>query len=277
MAHVIIFPDQASFENSLKLIESRGTIEAVVQPPEFCLGLVAPTIVVTGGPESLSEELKRAGIAFSGVIPYHPFRREIPKASRPAKEWKEVLASLRVSIVRPSLTDPMRLRVEVIPERSLTPIIPLMARLIRGGSYKFEIPVLAFEEEHRLLAISSNALVICRADDLLDAWMMLRSFVDLAISAWDLRFRNEPEKERRQGIGAIEIFKRLPSTDCGRCGKQNCMEFASGLFTGKFRIDQCPPLMEAQWRERLESVQWFMQAIGLNGDAGNHEGNQAKK
>jgi len=146
-----------------------------------------------------------------------------------------------------------------------------MARLIRGGAYRFDVPVFAFEEDHRLLAVSSERMVICRADDLLDAWIMLRSLVDLVISAWDLRSRIEPEKQRRQGIGAMEIFKRLPSTDCGRCGKQNCMEFATGLFTGKFRIDQCPSLMEEAWRERLESVQWLMRAIGLNGDCNIRE------
>ena len=269
MAHVIIFPDQASFENSLKTIESVGTTADVVQPPEFCLGLVAPTIVVTGRPNSLADELELAGVTISGVIPYQPFSGEILKASRPAEKWTQVLGSITVSTVRPSLTDPIRLRVEVIPERDLAPMIPLMARLIRGGSYRFEIPVLAFEEDHRFLAISSNRIVICRADDLLDAWTMLRSFVDLAISAWDLRSKIEPEKERRQGIGAIEIFKRLPSTDCGRCGRLNCMEFASGLFIGKFRIDQCAPLMEERWRARRESVLWVMEAIGLNGDAGD--------
>jgi ArsR family metal-binding transcriptional regulator len=267
MAHVIIFPDQASFENSLKFIESVGTTATVVQPPEFCLGLVAPTIVVTGGPKALAHELELGGMPISGVIPYHPVSREIPKASRPDEKWTQVLGSLTVSTVRPSLTDPLKLRVEVIPERNLAPTIPLMARLIRGGSYRFEIPVLAFEEEHRLLAFSSDRIVICRADDLLDAWTMIRSFVDLAISAWDMRAKIEPEKERRQGIGAIEIFKRLPSTDCGRCGRLNCMEFAMGLFIGKFRIDQCPPLMEDRWRARLESVRWLMQAIGLNGEA----------
>ncbi len=268
MAQLIIFPDQISFENSLKYIEPLGTSAAVVQSPEFCRGLVAPTIVVTGGPTSLVNELERAGIRISGVIPYDPFSRGIPKASPPAKTWTQVLGSLTVSTVRPSLTDPIRLSVEVIPERSLAPLIPLMARLIRGGSYRYESLVLAFEEEHRLLAISPSRFVICRANDLLDAWVMLRSFVDLAVSAWDLRSAIEPETERRQGIGTIEIFKRLPSSDCGRCGKQNCMEFATGLFTGKFRIDQCPPLSEERWSAHLESVRWLMQALGLDGDSG---------
>jgi ArsR family metal-binding transcriptional regulator len=277
MAQVFIFPDQSSFENGLKFIRSVGTNASVVQAPEFCLGLVAPTIVVTGGPKSLAEELGQRGIKISGVIPYIPLNREIPKASRPAEKWKQILGSLTLQTVRPSLTDPTRLRVEVTSEKSLSSLIPFMARLIRGGSYRFEIPVLAFEEEHRLLAISADRLVICRADDLLDAWIMLRSFVDLVISGWDVRTKIEPEKERRQGIGAIEIFKRLPSTDCGRCGKQNCMEFATGLFTGKFSIEQCAPVREERWRERLESLRWLMHVIGLSGNAGNSQGNQGKE
>lgn len=268
MAQLIIFPDRTSFENSVQFIESLGTSTAVVQTPEFCRGLVAPTIVVTGGPKSLVDELDRAGVTISGVIPYRPFGRAIPKSAPPAKTWMQVLGSLTVSTVRPSLTDPIRLRVEVIPERSLAPVIPLMAKLIRGGSYRFDRPVLAFEEEHRLLAISPSRFVICRANDLLDSWVMLRSFVDLAVSAWDFRSAIEPERERRQGIGTMEIFKRLPSSDCGRCGKQNCMEFATGLFTGKFKIDQCQPLLEERWSAHRESVRWLMRALGLEGDSG---------
>jgi hypothetical protein len=132
---VIIFPDQA-FEN---LPEFFGRSDnGSVQPPEFCLGLVAPTIVVTGRPNSLAQELELAGVTISGVIPYHPFSGEILKASRPAEKWTQVLGSITVSTVRPSLTDPIRLRVEVIPERDLAPMIPLMARLIRGGSYRLK-------------------------------------------------------------------------------------------------------------------------------------------
>ncbi|MGB6064873.1 MAG: (Fe-S)-binding protein [Desulfomonilaceae bacterium] len=269
MAKVIIFPDQASFENSRKYIDSMGVTALVVQPPRFCLGLVAPTVIDSGGPKSLADELRQADVAVSGVIPYRPAAKEILKASPPNSKWTEALGTLAVSTVRPSLTDPLKLRVEVIPGKSLALLIPLMARLIRGGSYRFDVPVLAFEEEHRLLVISPERFVICRADDLLDAWIMLRSFVDLVISAWDSRSNLGPEKQRRQGIGAIEIFKRLPSTDCKRCGKQNCMEFATGLFTGKFGIEQCAPIIEEEWRPRLESLQWLMQVIGLNGGTGN--------
>ena len=269
MAQVIIFPDQASFENGRKLIDSMGITASVVQPPAFCLGLVAPTIVYSGGPSSLAEELKEEDVAISGVIPYCPATKEVPKATPQDSKWTEALGTLVVSTVRPSLTDPLKLRVEVIPGKSLTPLIPLIARFIRGGSYRPEVPVFAFEEEHRLLVVSQEGFVISRADDLLDAWIMLRTFVDLVISAWDARFSLEPENQPRQGIGAIEIFKRLPSTDCKRCGKQNCMEFATGLFTGKFRIEQCAPIMEEKWRPRLESLQWLMRVIGVNGDLGN--------
>ncbi len=187
MAQVIIFPDQVSFEKGRRFIDSMKATVSVVQPPTFCLGLVAPTIVVSGGPKSLAEELREGDVAVSGIIPYRPVTSELTKAPPPDSKWIEALGTLTVSTVRPSLTDPLKLRVEAVPRNSLAALIPLMARFIRGGSYRFEVPVLAFEEEHRLLAISRNGFVICRADNLLDVWIMLRSLIDLVISAWDSR------------------------------------------------------------------------------------------
>jgi ArsR family metal-binding transcriptional regulator len=138
-----------------------------------------------------------------------------------------------------------------------------MARLIRGGAYRPDPPVLAIEEEHRLVAISPKEIVISRAKDLMDMWIILRTTVELFITAWEHRSSLEPEREPRIGIGAIEVFKRLPATNCGMCNNYSCMEFAAGLIAGRCRIEQCTPLYNGGDSRYLESLNWLMRAIGL--------------
>jgi ArsR family metal-binding transcriptional regulator len=262
MANVVIFPNQTAFELGARLagIERCG-VEAVA-PPEFCRGLIPPCIAISGGSQAFQNALRDHRVPIAGMLELKRFTKDIPEGAPPDGRWKEIVGDLLLSRVRPSLTDSLRLRVELISAKDLAPIIPIMARLIRGGAYHPEGPILAFEEEHRLICLSSNRMVFSRVDDLLDMWIMVRCMIDLIIAAWDRRFSLRPETSPRLGIGAIEIYKRLPATNCARCDNPNCMEFAMGLLTGRCKVDQCLPLEEGDPRYRA-SLLWLMGAIGL--------------
>jgi len=263
MANLVAFPDQIAFERALGLLVKAGSVLEVLRPPSFCEGLMPPAIIAADTIQQLAAGLQASEIPFSGVVPYSPIKKDIPQASPPDPSWRKVLGDLSITLVKPSFSDPLRLRVEAIPEKSLGPLIPYMARLIRGGAYCPDIPVLTFEEDHRLIAFSDKSLVISRADHLLDVQIMLRCAIDLICSAWRSRSFLKPDEAPRQGVGAIEIFKRLPATNCGQCGYASCMEFARRLFTGRASMRQCVPLEEAVYAAHRESLLWLLHVIGL--------------
>ena len=51
---------------------------------------------------------------------------------------------------------------------------------------------------------------------------------------------------------AVEIYKLLPKTNCGKCGTPNCFGFAVKLSTGQATVDQCGTLTQAA-RSALEA------------------------
>lgn len=263
MFHALVLPDSNAFARARSVIGHAGVPVEVLDPPEFCAGLVAPIVLAGTGVAFLASELRRHGVALIGVFLHRVSNREVPTGSAPDPRWREVLGHLRVTLARPSVSNPLKLRVEITPDHSLAPLIPIMARLIRGGIYRPEVPLLAFEEEHRLLAVSPDKIVICRADDMLDAWVMLRCMIELILSAWDRRGLLKPEEGARQGVGAVEIFRRLPGRNCGRCGTGNCMEFAVALFTGRCTADQCASLGEQPDPAGWEALLWFLRSAGL--------------
>ncbi len=263
MAYVIVFPDQESFGRGLALRRRTEPSVVVLHPPGFCQELLPPSLLVTGGLGNLLAEMETQGIQSSGTFPYEYLNREIPEAPPPDPVWKEILRGFGVNRVRLSVTDPRRLRVEATSERWPATLIPIMARLIRGGTFLPDGPILAFEEEHRLIAFSPEGMVISRADHLLDLWIMVRTAVDLVCLAYQKRLSLEPETESRHGISAIEIFKRLPGTDCGMCEHYSCMEFATSLLLGRCRLDQCSPLQNRGDRRSLESLDWLASIMGI--------------
>lgn len=263
MAHVIVFPDHESFQRGIELRRGREALVMELHPPRFCQGLFAPSLLVTAGLGGLKTELEARGIPFSGTIPYQSLNRAIPEAPPPDPVWKEVLRGFRLITVRPSVTDPRKFRMEASSDAWPASLIPVMARLIRGGTFLPDLPILAFEEQHRLIVFSAEGIVISRADDLLDLWIMIRTSVDLVCSAHCRRATLGKEREPRYGISAIEIFRRLPGTDCGLCEHRSCMEFATSLLTGRSSLDKCTPLRNGGDVRLAQSLEWLLRVMGL--------------
>jgi ArsR family metal-binding transcriptional regulator len=264
MAQLIVFPDEQSYEIGLDTLTLSGADGEELSVPKFCQGLVPSSIVLTEGVPNFVDGLRNRGAPISGTITYSPINREIPQAESPDPMWEEILGGLRLKNVRPSVTDSHRLRVEVVPAKRLDSLIPYMARLIKGGAFRPDLPGLVFEEGHRLIAICPDEIVICRVDDMLDMWIMLRTAVDLVCEAYERRFTLEPEYFPRQGVGPTEIFRRLPGRDCGECGNRTCMEFARGIITGRCLPEECLPLFDGSDPKFLASLSWLLRVIGLH-------------
>jgi hypothetical protein len=64
-------------------------------------------------------------------------------------------------------------------------------------------------------------------------------------------------------MNAVELYKRLPKTNCGRCGFKTCLPFALAVFKGDADLADCPLLTgkeiaalkssfkTSDWREEL--------------------------
>jgi acetyl-CoA decarbonylase/synthase complex subunit gamma len=57
------------------------------------------------------------------------------------------------------------------------------------------------------------------------------------------------------GVSPIEIFKKLPKTNCGDCGVPTCMAFAVSLSQGKAELSQCPHVDKAAAESLSASAQ----------------------
>jgi ArsR family metal-binding transcriptional regulator len=267
MADYVLFPNEANFEQARRLVMDLGERHHLVDPPEFCHGLISPAFQVSGGTGVFIQSLRAEKVRIAGTVPVRVFNREIPDAPPPETCWTDILGDLRISSVIPSLTDPLKLGVEIEFSRNIGAIIPLLPTLIKGGAFIPGNPVFTFDEEHRLVCVSDTRFIFSRVNDLLDLWIILRSAVDLLVSAWKRRAVLTPCAAPRYGIGAIEIYRRLPGTNCGECGSPNCMEFATRLFTRKAAVGDCGPLKTPARRLHLASLKWLLRVIGVSGEA----------
>jgi ArsR family metal-binding transcriptional regulator len=95
-------------------------------------------------------------------------------------------------------------------------------------------------------------------------WIMLRTTVELLITAGRNQFDIHPETSSRQGLGATEVFRRLPGTDCQECRYGSCMELAMEITAGRAKLEDCRPIFQDKHSERLSSMKWLLESLCLD-------------
>ncbi len=63
---------------------------------------------------------------------------------------------------------------------------------------------------------------------------------------------------------ALEIYKRLPGTNCRMCGQKTCMAFALTLWSGNAKPDQCTPIFKGEYPHLKDAFLEICAGIGLS-------------
>jgi acetyl-CoA decarbonylase/synthase complex subunit gamma len=61
----------------------------------------------------------------------------------------------------------------------------------------------------------------------------------------------------RKEPSPIDVYRLLPKTNCGQCGEQNCLAFATKVVTSEARLEKCAPLLtekHERTRRQLEKM-----------------------
>ena len=93
-----------------------------------------------------------------------------------------------------------------------------------------------------MVAIYARRITIAKADEIVDAWLTLERIRRLVERTWTDRERVVPCFETRKRPPALEIYKRLPGTNCGQCGMPTCLAMATQVWMGTMSPKLCLPL-----------------------------------
>lgn len=81
----------------------------------------------------------------------------------------------------------------------------------------------------------------------------------------------EPSFETRKRPPALEVFKRLPGTNCGLCEEITCMAFALRLWAGEVGVRQCTPVFLPEHEARRAALLEICSGLGISNDGPDEE------
>jgi len=245
MQLVTTFPAQAEFERAMSLLVPCGlSYQAISPAPGY--GLVgAPALVVN--PEARGALASGSGrdLACAGWVDYQPAQIEVPQWEPPAYE-EDVFGRAAVMVLAPCVADETKIRIVAHISGNLTEVFPYLNADMKQASYNVHGPTFTFMDGYRMVSAYPRRIAVAKADEIVDAWRVLEEMRRRVNQVWAQRRDIEPSYERRQRPPALEIYKRLPRTNCGACGERACLAFAVRVWAGQLNPRECKAVFDGE-------------------------------
>jgi ArsR family metal-binding transcriptional regulator len=239
---VTTFPQRAELARAVARLQALGLRYELLSPdPGYGRVGVAGLIVEDETRMALAE----AGddLVCSGWVDYRPPALAVP-ATEPPVFAADVFGTASVMVLAPCVAEVARIRVTAHLTGDLGAAFPYLNTDMREGSFNARGPTFTFLDRYRMVCLYPRRITIAKADDLLDAWRALEAIRLRVNEVWARRRDIQPSTELRERPPALEIYKRLPRTNCKQCGEATCLAFAARLWQGQTTVTRCLPLFQ---------------------------------
>ncbi len=250
----VVFQAVAEFERARQAMEAAGASPRAVMPPPAVADVAVPYLVIPDASRGALHAAVRAGAIIAGQVPYRePLPDALADLGPEPPAGVDVVGRVAIAFVAPCVAADDHLRLTAQVEGDLAPVMPYLNAVTAAGAYSPQGPTFTFMDGVRLVNLFPHRVAVARARDLHDAWRTLARAKRRVNEVWARRETITPLQERRVRISALEIFSRLPRTNCRACGEATCLAFAVRLLVGEQRLEQCAPVFGGD-REDLKAA-----------------------
>jgi ArsR family metal-binding transcriptional regulator len=157
-----------------------------------------------------------------------------------------LLKSYRKEIFRPECNpDFMSLHLYAHLDQDVGAVIPYLNTELGGFQCTQDPPSVTFKNRGRLITVHARKVAINSLRDEEEADKIMNWLKNQINDVWSRRHEIEPSYQTAARPLIIEILKRLPRTNCRKCGLPTCMVFAARAVEGITGADDCPELSPA--------------------------------
>ena len=264
MAEVVTtFAERGEFEKAKRALGELGLACEVISPdPGYAL-VGVPSLAM--GPQARRALAARTSKNFlcSGWVDYRPAQIEVPD-EEPPRYQEDVFGRAAIMVLAPCVADETKIRIVAHISGELTAVFPYLNAEMRQASYNVHGPTFTFMDGYRMICAYPRRIAVAKADGIVDAWRTLESFRQQVNKTWSLRDSIEADYERREKPPALEIFKRLPRTNCRVCGEATCLAFAVKVWQASAAPSECSPVFGGEFGHLKDALLEICTGLGVS-------------
>jgi ArsR family metal-binding transcriptional regulator len=173
-----------------------------------------------------------------------------------------LVTQLEIISVVPCLADTMRIRVTAQLDADIGDVLPYLNATHKNAIYNPGTRTLTMRREEMLFTLRRNSLTGTKLRDVDHARIELERWVATINETWEHRTEIVPSVERREQPTALQVYKRLPATNCRECGESTCLAFAAKLLAERVSVVSCAPLFTPEGREQRLALVELLETAG---------------
>lgn len=256
------FSDRREFERAAAALAALAIEHSVISPDPAYARVGCPVIVLDEAAKTAFLAGGGTDIVGAGWVDYRPPAQDVP--GDPPREFAEdVVGRVAMVLLAPCVADLDRLRLTAHLSGDVAEALPYLNAELPQGSYVAALPVLTFMDGHRMVSLFRDRVAVAKADDIVDAWASLERLRCLVNDVWSRRDEITPSVELHRRPPAIEIYRRLPGTNCKQCGEVGCTAFAWAVWRGEADPRLCLPVFEGERGDLRDALLSICSGLGV--------------
>jgi ArsR family metal-binding transcriptional regulator len=260
------FPQASEFPKAQAVLDALGLGYDVIRPEPAYARVGAPCVILDDTARmALAQHDVDHRFLCSGWVE-HRATRAVP-AESPPTHAEDIFGMAAVMVLAPCVADLSRIRITAHISGDLAAVFPYLNTEMREGSYTPGGPTFTFMDEYRMVCLYSRRITMAKADDIVDAWAVLEGIRSRVNDVWARRHTISPSYERRERPPALEIYKRLPGTNCKECGELTCLAFAAHLWQGQTTLGRCRPVFAGTHPHLKQALIDICAGLGVTDEA----------
>ena len=132
--------------------------------------------------------------------------------------------------------------VKISFSKDISSLLPLLNAELENADYNHQAKVLVWKSGEKKYAFRPKEISVAPLRDREQAPAFCSEAVEIVNDIWQRKDEIEPDYTKRELPTVMELYKKLPRSNCGECGYPTCMAFAAALRTGKAPAEDCPSI-----------------------------------
>jgi ArsR family metal-binding transcriptional regulator len=262
MKMLTVFPSHQAQQRTITLLDDLSLPYEVVDAAPAFARVGAGAIVLEEEARSALLASGRYDLSDCGWVECDGPLPAVPQTAPPKFE-DDIVGQMVIVVLAPCVAEAGRLRLIAHLSGDLGEALPYLNAELPQASFVPSVPVLTFMHGPRMISLFRNRVTIAKAAHIVDAWATLEEIRVRLNEVWSRRASLTPSYEPRRKPPMIEIYKRLPQTNCRQCGEPTCLAFAASLWRGEADPTRCRPVFSGEHAELADALLQMCASLGL--------------
>ncbi|MDI6757288.1 MAG: (Fe-S)-binding protein [Endomicrobiia bacterium] len=150
----------------------------------------------------------------------------------------------KVSIISalPCVAESGKIRYIAEFDADISATMPYLNAIFENAVYNHEGKNITLVKDGMMIGLHGRRIAAGKVKDIAAASRLNMWLVDIVNDVWRRFSEITPNYERRRKPSAVDLYKLLPQTNCGRCGEKTCIAFALNLAEEQKNVIVCADL-----------------------------------